>query len=93
MQKFLTIIVIAAACVWLVSAVSLIEIEDRALSHPDHATALYTEPLHLKGVVRYVTPNWTRWDHLANMGFFGGLLVIVSAGSALNWLTKRTPKL
>ena len=93
MQKFLTAIVIAAACVWLVSVVSLIEIEDRALSHPDYATALYTEPLHLNGVVRYVTPDQRRWDHLANMGFFGGLLVVVTAGTLLNRLTKRTPKL
>jgi hypothetical protein len=93
MRKFLTIIGIAAGCVVMVSGTFLIEIEGRALSHPDHATALYTEPLHLKGVIRYVTPDQKRWDHLADMGFFGGWLVGFTAGGVLNWLMKRTPKL
>ena len=93
MRKFLTIIGFAAGCVVMVSGFSLIEIEGRALSHPDHATALYTEPLHLKGVVRYVTPDQKYWDHLADMGFFGGLLVALTAGGLLNRLKNRTPGL
>ena len=48
-------------------------IETAALNQPDSPTERYTEPMHVKGVVRYVTPNQMLWDNVAHVGFIGGI--------------------
>jgi hypothetical protein len=92
MRRVLTAIGIAAFCLMVPAWVDLAEIETRALWHPDHATAVYTVPLHIKGVVRYVTPDQKRWDQLGQVGFWGGWLVGMIAGCTLEWLKRRAPK-
>jgi hypothetical protein len=85
----------AGIAAWLVTMISwlpLADIESRALSQPDHASARYTEPMHLKGVVRYVTPDQKLWDRLAHFTFTSGWIVgFASFGIAL-LLAKREKK-
>lgn len=74
------------AAFWLVAMIAWFpaaRIETAALSHPDHATVEYTEPLHIKGVVRYVSAYDKRIDHLCSIAFIGGLAVSVCLFAAL----------
>ncbi len=80
---------------WLVAMISwfpMAEIETAVLKQPDHPTAQFTQPMHLKGVIRYVTPNQASIDNLAHWGFIGGWLIGVSSFLIYRWLErgKRT---
>jgi hypothetical protein len=66
----------------------LASIESKALSQPNHYSAPYTQPMKLKGVVRYVTPSQEWWDSAAHIGFGGGWIVGVLA-FAVVWREKR----
>jgi hypothetical protein len=92
MRKLLTVVGVVAGCIAMASWIPLAEVEDRALLHPDHATAAYTVPLHIKGVVRYVTPDQKWWDQIGQLGFWGGWLIAISAGGTLQLLKNRSPK-
>ena len=65
-----------AYAVWgtaIVSWFPMAYIETAALQQPDHPVGEYSEPMHVKGVVRYVTPSQKLWDDVAQVGFFGGI--------------------
>jgi hypothetical protein len=60
---------------WLVSFGSwfpIATIEDRALMHPDRRTDEFSQPLEIRGAVRYVTPTEAVVDKLATKAFFIG---------------------
>jgi hypothetical protein len=65
---------------WLVAIISwfpMAEIETAALKQPDHPTSEYSRPMHVKGVIRFVTPEQARTDEIANWTFFGGIAVFL----------------
>ncbi len=51
------------------------EIESSALSQPDRPTAQFIQPLHLKGVVRYVTPRQALIDEWSHRMFVASWLI------------------
>jgi len=61
--------------------VPLAEIENAALFRPHRPTMQYTQPLYIKGVVRYVTPRealidkWSNW--IFSGGWFFGILAMI----------------
>lgn len=77
LRALLFLVVIAAAASWSAMAY----IETNALTQPDHATGAFTVAVHLKSVVRYMTPEQYRIDQIANWIFFGGGFVMF--GTAL----------
>jgi hypothetical protein len=82
----------AAIAVWAVAIACwfpLAHIEGQTLSQPDHPTAIYSRPMHLKGVTRYVTPDQERWDSLATVGFVGGIFGFAALAFALRRFDKR----
>jgi len=48
------------------SLVALFGIENTAIQAPDHPMPGYTAVLHIKGIDRYVTPEWAHWDAIAH---------------------------
>lgn len=67
---------IGAYAVWALAMISFFPmaiIETEALRQPDHPTGPYTEAMHVKGVLRYVTPNQMLWDNIAQFCFIGGI--------------------
>ena len=52
------------------------DIEGRVLRQPSQPVGEYTVPMEVKGVIRYVTPHQWYYDHLALIGFFGGLAIM-----------------
>ena len=89
LAQTLTGIGIAAWLVGIVSWFPLASIETAALSQPDHAAGEFTQPMHLKGVVRYVTPEQQRRDNLAHMGFAGGWILGATGLLTGRWLKNR----
>ncbi|MGN6517375.1 MAG: hypothetical protein ACTHLR_16230 [Rhizomicrobium sp.] len=84
--------VIGAA--WLVGMISwfpMAEIETDALKQPDRPTAEFTQPLHIKGVVRYVTPKQATIDEIAHWTFLGGWLVGVGGILLDRWSKRKKP--
>jgi hypothetical protein len=55
-------------------------LEWQILSQPDRPTEQFTRPIHLKGVVRYATPNQEYWNALALYGFLGSWAVGIYLG-------------
>jgi len=83
---------VAFVAMWTLMMVSwfpMSSIETKALSQPDHYAAPYIRPMHLKGVIRYVTPDQEKWDGLAHTGFFGGWVAGVSIFILMKWLERR----
>ncbi len=58
----------------------MFQIETAALRRPDHAIGQYTAPLHVKGVVRYVTPQEQLWDSVAQNVFGANWLAAILFG-------------
>ena len=81
-RKILIAVFVAAWAVCMISWVPLAFIEGEALHQPEKPTALYSRPMSIKGVRRYVTPGQARWDGLAHTGFTSGWLVALLAGGA-----------
>jgi hypothetical protein len=80
------------AIVWLLGMLSwfpMAEIESAALSQPDHPTGQFTQPMDVKGVVRYVTPKQATIDEISRWGFLGGWLALVGGALLYRWLEKR----
>jgi biotin transporter BioY len=76
---------------WLVGIISLCilaEVEDTALKQPSRPTAEFSQPMNVKGVVRYVTPGQARADEIAHWTLFGGALIFIGSG----WLNRRNEK-
>ena len=73
LQALVFLVAIAAAAGWSAGAY----IETNALSQPNHATSAFTVAVHLKGVVRYMTPEQYRIDQIATWTFFGCVLVLL----------------
>jgi hypothetical protein len=61
------------------AGIVLFLMEAPLLSQPDHAVPPYTVAMHLKGVVRYVTPEQYLWNNVAYYLFFGGIAVAMLA--------------
>ena len=89
MKKIVSYVAIPIWCVGIVSGIELFSIESKVLLQPDHPTAQYSRPMHLKGVVRYVTPSQEMWDGLAFKGFAGAWLLLVGIVIVIRWLEKR----
>jgi hypothetical protein len=90
--KYVTALNIIFGIAWVVGMVSWFpgaEIEAAALKQPNHPTAEYTEPMHLKGVVRYVTPTQAEISEITRWTFLGGCLVGFGAGLLGNRLKKK----
>jgi Na+/melibiose symporter-like transporter len=72
-----------AAVAWplgIASWFALAYIETNALSQPDHSVGAYVVPVHLKSVVRYMTPTQVLIDRIASWIFFGctaGVVAII----------------
>jgi hypothetical protein len=60
-------------------------IQGDALNQPTEPAGEYSEPMHVKGVVRYVTPDQQYYDTLGYIGSWSGLL---TAAFAI-WLLRR----
>jgi hypothetical protein len=73
--KLLKLLGLIAFVVAAASWVAIFDIETIALWNSDHSSGEFTERIHLKGVVRYVTPGQKRWDDIAQAGFIGGWLL------------------
>ena len=71
LTALLSLVAIAAALSWS----ALAYIETNALSQPDHAMGVFTVAVHLKGVVRYMTPEQHTIDEIANWTFFGCVFI------------------
>lgn len=85
MTALVFLVAIAAAASWS----ALAYIETNALSQPDHPTGVFTVAVHLKGVVRYMTPEQHSIDQIASWTFFASVfvpLVTVFATKARQWL-------
>lgn len=85
---------LAMGAVWLIGMISwfpMAEIETAALKQPDHPTSEFSQPLHVKGVVRYVTPQQARIDEIAHWTFFGGIAALVGF-ALLNRYLKRNER-
>jgi hypothetical protein len=92
-KKAMRIVAVPIKCAVFVSWCFMFSIEGKALDQLDHATAQYSRPMHLKGVVRYVTPDQEQEDALAHWGFLGGVLLILGLAQTDKWLEKRgTPR-
>ncbi|HEY1961055.1 MAG TPA: hypothetical protein VGG69_01450 [Rhizomicrobium sp.] len=80
------------AVAWITGMVSWFpgaEMERAALSQPDHPTAQFTQPMNLKGVTRYVTPQQYRIAELAKWSFLGSWAVCLSSILLYRWLERR----
>jgi len=77
MAALMILVAIAGAASWS----ALAYVETNALSQPDHATGVFTVAVHLKGVVRYMTPEQHSIDQIARWTFFG--CVFVPLGTVL----------
>jgi hypothetical protein len=88
MERAFRAVYFVAWATMMISWLPLASIETKALSQPDRYSSPYTQPMKLKGVVRYVTPNQEWWDRVAHIGFGGGWLVGVGA-FAMAWREKR----
>ena len=50
-------------------------LERTALHQLDYRNGEYTEPLSLKGAIRYVTPEQKRWYEAAKTAFMAGFVI------------------
>jgi hypothetical protein len=80
---------IAAWTVMILSWFPLAKIETQALFQPHEPVGEYSKPMHVKGVVRYVTPQQEFEDNLAHYGFVGGWAVCFLCFGTSFWLKRR----
>ena len=85
-RKMLTFVALAGWAVGVVSWWPLWQIEGDALRQPDEPSPLYSRPMNLKGVTRYVTVEQDRLNRLALIGFVSGIAAGAVAGGTLKWL-------
>ena len=83
MQKAFKVLFVVAWIVGLGSWFPLERIEDGALSHPDHPADQYSQPLHIKGVVRYVTPTEKLIDGIAYKTLIGSWAIGALAAAGI----------
>ena len=88
MQKVLRTVALGAAVPGVISWISLATIETNALSHPDFPTESYSQPLKVKGVVRYVTSDQKHIDLVANIAFFLSILTGLASVIGANSLSR-----
>lgn len=86
LTPFLIVAWLVVMLSWFLSA----EIEIAAISQPNRPTGQFTQPMNLKGVVRYVTPKQATIDEISNWGFLGGWLIFVSGVLFYRWLDKKS---
>lgn len=63
---------------------TLAYIETNALSQPNHAQGAFTVAMHLKGVVRYMTPEQHTIDQIAKWTFIGCVLAGLVVGISIS---------
>jgi hypothetical protein len=83
---------LAIAIPWLLMMLSwfpMAEIETAALSQPHRPSGQFTQPINVKGVVRYVTPKQASIDQICRWTFFGGWVVLFSGIPLERWWAKR----
>ena len=78
-KKLVTAVAIAAWCVLMTSLIELGYIETKALSQPAAPIGDFSNPMKLKGVIRYVTPKQERLDNIAHIGLLGGITIFMVA--------------
>jgi hypothetical protein len=83
MQRAFKVLFVIAWIVGIGSWFPLERVEDGALSRPDHPTDQYSRPLHIKGVVRYVTPTEELVDGIAYKAFMISWLVGALAAAGI----------
>lgn len=79
-------IAILAWGVGFASFFPMASIETKALSQPDHFARPYIKPMHLKGVVRYVTASQETEDRIAHVALVGGILSFAGCAVLLKLL-------
>jgi hypothetical protein len=89
MQRVLRFLSIAAWAVGMISWFPLWQIEGAALRQPSTPSGAYSVPMHVKGVIRYVTPNQKFYDGVAQITFAGGIVIFMIAGTAAERLRRR----
>jgi Na+/melibiose symporter-like transporter len=80
------------AAAWLLGAASwfaMAYIETNGLSQPDHSVGAYVVPVHLKSVVRYMTPTQALIDRIARWTFFGCIGGGMAMALAARYLRRR----
>ena len=92
MRVVLTSTFIVAWLVTMAAGFTLLRIEGAALTQPSQATSDFSRPLHIKGVIRYVTPDQERWDDIAYWSFFGGIALALIAGAGMKRADRRQKK-
>jgi hypothetical protein len=88
-SRFLGTITPFAAAIAATSWLALAYIETNGLSQPDHAVGIYTVPVHLKSVVRYLTPTQALIDRVAQWGFTGTILGMLAVTLLVRYFRKK----
>jgi hypothetical protein len=83
-QMILLFVIIISWGIGMLSWLPMAEIETQALSQPHRPTGQFSQPMEVKGVVRYVTPTQRKVDDLAQWGFSGGFFS-AAVGILLLW--------